>query len=149
MTFKTKYKIADIQDPLVKALQDYAGLKAICPMIDAYGGEIDLLLENLKTYTGPVPATYVFYAGSVFGGGSGTYDETPTFTIVTVAKDLRGGSALQGAAYAIIEQQKEAVINNNLGLDIEPFRPVKVEATMITNMFSVYSFDIQTFFSMD
>jgi phage gp37-like protein len=150
MAFIPRYTISQIQTPLLQALQGHAGLAAICKHIAVYSGEVDTLVEKLKQYVGPVPATFVFYAGSQFDTeGSRSYSETQTWTLVTLAKNLSGIDALQGSAYAIIEQQKQAVINNDLGLDIEPFKPLRIEPLLITREFAVYSFEIETFFSLD
>lgn len=143
------YKIEDIEDAIVNALKA-SPLAAIAKTIDSYHGEIDTIIDQVKQLTMPMPAVYVLYAGSVFTEPANrSYDDEQTFTIIFIAKDLRGNEKLRAAIYPMIEAGKTALIDNNLNLNIEPLHPLRVEATFVTRAFSIYSFDIKTSFSID
>lgn len=143
------YKIEDIEDAIVNALKA-SPLAAIVKTIDSYHGEIDTIIEQVKQLTIPLPAVYVLYAGSDFPETANlSFDDNLTFTVVSIAKDLRGKEKLRAAIYPILDTLKETLIGNNLNLNIEPLKPKRIEATLVTRLFSIYSFDIETSFSMD
>ena len=62
--------------------------------------------------------------GDCFGGSNydevanRSYDEEMAFTVIAIAKDLRGDAKLQAAMYPILEELKATLIDNNLELDI-------------------------------
>lgn len=143
------YTIQNIEDAIVNAFKA-SPLNALCKTIDSYHGEIDDLVAKIGQLTVPLPAVYVIYSGSVFNESANrSFDDEMTFTTVFIAKDLRGNEKLKAAIYPMIEAGKTALIDNNLNLDIEPFHPIRIEATLITKAFSIYSMDAKTSFSMD
>jgi phage gp37-like protein len=143
------YSIADIEDAIVKALQD-SDLADIAKTIDSYHGEIDDLVAEVKRLTVPIPAVFVLYAGSSFDEAANrSFDDEQTFTVVCVAKSLRSRAALREGMYDLLEAVKTALIDENLDLDIEPLHPVSIEASMVTKELSVYAFHIKTSFSLD
>jgi phage gp37-like protein len=143
------YAIETIEDAILAALEA-STLATTCKTIDTYHGEIDDLVKELKQLIIPLPATFVLYAGSRFTEPANrSYDDEQYYTIVCIAKDLRGRESLRTGIYDILEIIKATLIDSNLGLDIEPLHPVTIEATMITQQFSLYSFDIKTSFSLD
>lgn len=143
------YTIEDIEDAIVNELKA-SSLNALCKTIESYHGEIDTIIEQVKQLTIPMPTVYVLYTGSDFPETANlSFDDNQTFTIVSIAKDLRGNENLRAAIYPILDALKDALIGNNLNLDIEPLKPKRIEATMVTRLFSIYSFDIETSFSMD
>jgi len=143
------YTIAEIEDAIVAALKA-SPLQDICRTIDAYHGEIDDLAGEVKQLLVQMPAVFVLYAGSRFGETANrSFDDEMTFTCVAVAKDLRGRAHLRAGIYEILEALKAALIDQDLGLDIEPLHPIGIEATMVTRAVSIYSFDIRTGFSLD
>ncbi len=69
----------------------------------------------------------------------GSYDLTLEFTIFVVA---RGGSAKQRAAngvYEILAGVREALWNQDLGLDLQPLNLIKEEPLLNNQEFSVYA----------
>lgn len=143
------YTITQIEDAIVDKLKASSALSAICKSIASYHAEIDDIVSIASQLTIQLPAVYVLYAGSTFTESANrSYDDEMTFTVVIVAKDLRGDQKLKASIYQILEEVKTILIDNNLDLDIEPIHPVRVEATIITKLFSIYSFDIKTSHSL-
>ncbi|GJQ23575.1 hypothetical protein BIY37_04785 [Candidatus Brocadia sapporoensis] len=142
------YSIAQIEDSIVVYLQSFAPLSSVCKTISSYHGEIDDLVSQASQLIIRLPAIYVLYGGSNFDETANrSYDEEASFTVIVIAKDLRGNDKLRAAIYPILEDVKTRLTDNDLGMDIEPLHPVRIEPTLITRAFSIYSFDIQTSFS--
>ena len=51
--------------------------------------------------------------------------------------------------YDLLEQIKAALIDNNLGLDIEPLHPLRIEAALVAKDLSIYGLDFKTVISLD
>ena len=143
------YTISQIHDAIVAELAGSATLDALCETISSYHGEIDDLVSQVAQLTVPIPAVYVLYGGSNYDEvANRSYDEEMAFTVIAIAKDLRGDAKLQAAMYPILEELKATLIDNNLELDIEPIHPIRIEPTLITKLFSIYIFDVKTSFSL-
>lgn len=143
------YTITQIEDAIVTNLQGSAQLSALCKTIESYHGEIDDLVSQASQLIMPLPAVYVLYGGSVYDETANrSYDDEMDFTVIAIAKDLRGDQKLKAAMYPILEEVKTVLIDNDLDLDIEPIHPVRIEPTLITKLFSIYSFDIKTSLSL-
>jgi len=142
------YKIADIEDKIVDALK--SALTGICDTVESYHGEIDDLVSDIQKLSVKLPATFVLYAGSKFSEPANrSYDEEQAYTIIFIAKNLRGNKNLRAAIYPMIDAGKNALKDNNLGLDIKPLHPLRVAALLILKTYSVYGLDVKTSFSID
>lgn len=143
------YTIADVEDAIVLALQG-SDLADTCQTIASYHGELEDLVKAALSLTAPIPSVYVLYAGSKFSEVVNRgYDDEQAFTIVAIAKNLRGGEDLKSSIYGMLELFKATLIDNDLSLDIEPLHPVAIEAVAVTKIFSIYAFDIKTSFAYD
>lgn len=143
------YTITQIEDAIVAKIQASAVLTALNATIASYHGEIDDLVKQAAQLTIKLPAIYAFYGGSAFDESANrSFDDEMNFTVIAIAKDLRGDAKLKAAMYPILEELKTVLIDNNLDLDIEPLHPIRIERTLITKLFSIYSFDIKTSFSL-
>lgn len=143
------YTIAQIEDAIVSKLNASVALKNLCNVIASYHGEIDALTSQASQLIIPLPAVFVIYGGSNYDETANrSYTDELTFTVIVIAKDLRGNQQLKAAMYPILEEVETALIDNDLGLDIEPIHPVRIEPTLITKLFSIYSFDIRTSLSL-
>lgn len=141
------YTIQEIEDAIINDLRSSPNLSIMCKTIAPYHGEIDNLVSLTSQLIIPLPAVYVIYGGSVYDESANrSYDDEMSFTIIVIAKDLRGDQKLKAAMYPILEELKAVLIDNDLNLDIEPIHPIRIEPTLITKMFSIYSFDIKTSF---
>ncbi len=139
------YTIKQIEDRIVEVLRD--GLSA-ARTVAAYHGEISNITEDFKKFLKPLPAVYVLYSGSKFNETANrSYDEEVTYTIVVIAGNLRAPEKHMEIAYQILEEIKGILIGKNLGLDIEPLQPLAIEALIVTDIFSIYAFDLETSFS--
>lgn len=143
------YTIADIEDAILTVLQA-SDLADIARTIDSYHGEIDELVREVRSLTVPLPAVFVLYAGSVFDEAANrSFDDEQAFTVVAVARSLRSRAELRDGMYDLLEQIKAALIDNNLGLDIEPLHPLRIEAALVAKDLSVYGLDFKTVISLD
>ncbi len=140
------YSIEDIEDAIIQVLKTSLG--NMCPTIEPYHGEIDDIVSRAGQLIAPLPAIYIIYNSSNFEEiANRSYDENMIFSIIVIAKDLRGNNKLRAAIYPIIEIIKDTLIDNDLNLDIQPMHPVRIEAVAITKVISIYTFDVQTSFS--
>jgi len=139
--------VKEIEDAIIATLTASA-LGGICKSIKPYQCEIDVLLQELKRLTISLPASLVLYDGSKFTlAGTGVHLEDIAYSIVFVAKSLRGRDALRLGVYEMLELGKDVLENSNLGLDdIKPVRLIAVEPALITQEFSVYILGISTGF---
>ncbi len=143
------YSIMEIEDAIVTALKASA-LSGICKVIDSYHGEMDDLSGEVQQLLIQLPAVFVLYAGSRFSEvANRSFDDEITFSVMAIAKDLRGRTKLRAGMYEILETIKDTLRNNDLGLNIEPLHPLSVAAIAVTRMFSVYGFDVKTTISLD
>lgn len=143
------YAITQIEDAIVAKLQASGVLTALNATIASYHGEIDDLVKQAGQLTVKLPAIYVLYGGSNFDESANrSYDDEMSFTVIVIAKDLRGDAKLKAAIHPILEELKTVLIDNNLDLDIEPLHPLRIEPSLITKLFSIYSFDFKTSFSL-
>jgi len=143
--------IKDVEDAIVKDLQELEDLADVCKNIQSYGGELEALLNQVAQLTVSMPAVYILYAGSDFSrpGGTGSYDDIMSFSAAVIAKNLRGRDSLRVGIYEILEILKTELVGNDLGIDIEPFEPESIRPVMMTDKFSVYVFTVKTNVSMD
>lgn len=143
------YTITQIEDAIVAELKASNVLTALNATIASYHGEIDDLIKLAGQLTIKLPAIYALYGGSSFDESANrSFDDEMHFTIVAIAKDLRGDDKLKAAMYPILEEIKAILIDNNIDLNIEPLHPLRIEPSLITKLFSIYSFDLKTSFSL-
>ncbi len=144
------YTISQIETAIVSALKASPTLSAACKTIASYHGELDALVSQAEQLIIQMPSIYVLYSGSVLSEiANRSYDEEASFTAVVIAKDLRGDQNLKNAMYPILEEIKNTLIDKTFNLDIEPMKPDRIEATLITKLLSIYSFDFKSSFSRD
>jgi phage gp37-like protein len=128
-------------------------LNSLCRVIDSYGGAVDDIIDEASKgslITAQLPAIYVLYIGSTFPEmlTTSSYDDNQTYTLVTIAKDLRGRKKMREGISPLLELEKEVLIHNDLGLQIEPLFPVSIAPIFLTKTVFMYGFDVRTFFSV-
>jgi phage gp37-like protein len=144
------YSVEDIEDEIIVKLKDSDLLLAACPTIETYGGQLDSLTEEIPALSIDLPAVLILYSGSKFSEPANrSFDEEPAFSAVIIGKNLRGPADLRTGAYEILDLVRSVLIDNNLGLDIEPIHPLSVEAIWISREMAVYGFDFKTSQSLD
>ena len=142
------YTIAEIEDKIVETLK--ASLSPICKNIGGYYGELEDLVADVTKLTVNTPAIFVLYAGSTFEESANrSYDEDQTFAIIFVAKNLQGQKNLRDTIYPIIDAGKKCLMDNNMGLDIEPLHPQRIDPLVISKIYSIYGMDFKTSFSLN
>ena len=143
------YAIEDIEDAIVKALAE-SDLAETCSTIDHYSGSIDDLVEEMKRKPAQKPAVFVLYTGSRFSQPANrSYDDEQTYSVIAIVRDHRGADARRSGIYAVLEIIKAALIDNDLGMDIEPLDPLGIELVEIAERVSIYAFSCKTSFSID
>jgi phage gp37-like protein len=141
------YTIDQIQSAILTWVKA-SGLAAVCKTMDHYAGQIDDLIAEVAALTINYPACFVMYQGSGFTAeGSDNYLDAQTFSLLLVAKDLRGGNDLQASMYSMIEAAK-AIRDQTFGLDIAPLTLIRAQAIKVTKTFSIYRVDVKTMFEM-
>ncbi len=144
------YTITEIENAIVKELQDDTTVVALAKTIAAYSGGVPDLLEEIDKLIAPFPAVWVVYGGSYFSEvANRSFDDQMTIMLLTAAKDLRGRESAAAGVFDILERLKTVLINNNLNLNIEPLHPVSIEPVAVTSRMAVYGFTLKTSFSMD
>ena len=143
------YTITQIEDAIVAKLQASAVLTALNATIASYHGEIDDLVKQAKQLTVKLPAIYTLYGGSNFDESANrSFDDEMSFTVIVIAKDLRGDAKLEAAMYPILEEIKTVLIDNDLGLNIEPLHPIGIDSLLVTKMFSIFAVEFKTLISL-
>jgi phage gp37-like protein len=145
------YTIDEVWDAIITALKG-SELDNLC-LIDSYGGAVDDIIEEASKgslITAQLPAIYVLYGGSRFPEKltTSSYDDYQTYTIVTIAKDLRGRKKMRVGISPLLELEKEVLIHNDLDLQIEPFIPVSILPIWISKTIFIFGFDLTTFFDI-
>ena len=115
--------------------------------IETYAGQLEADIEKLPIQ---FPAIYTVYAGSQLDWVDGpTYNEICSFSIIVLAKNLRGKEALRKDAqscYQMIQDVLAAVANKNFSLDIEKMKPVSVSLLFVSGIAAAYTIEFQTNF---
>ncbi len=134
------HTIAEIENAMLTSLKASA-LKDVCKKIDAYKGELSLLLNDIQDFLVPEPSLYTLYLGSEYEHGQGI--ETQAYALVLVAKKL-------SEVYDLKEKTHTATYNQDFGLgNLLPFKPTKVAMLLATPDHTAYSFNIETSFPID
>jgi len=142
------YTITEIEDAIVNALKA-SDMAAYCKKIDSYQVEAGDLEEQIRIFAGQLPCALIVYSGSpeFIYSLSGVQDMPMTFSILLCAQSLRGkGEARRGnvGTYQMIDDLRKILTNNQIGLNIDPLLPTKVEAEINTKNFSAYSMEFKT-----
>lgn len=142
------YSIEDIEDAIVQALAA-SDLEDTCGTIDHFSGSIDDLVEEMKKKPAQKPAVFVLYTGSMFHQPANrSYDDEQNYSVIAIVRDHRGGDARRSGIYAVLEIVKATLIDNDLGMDIEPLEPLGIELVEIAERVSIYAFSCKTRFSL-
>jgi phage gp37-like protein len=147
------YSIDEVWDAVIAALKG-SDLDDLCAVIDSYGGVVDDIVEEASKgslITAQLPAIYVLYGGSRFPEKltASSYDDQQTYSAITIAKDLRGRKEMRAGMSPLLELEKEVLIHNDLGLEIEPLIPVSILPIWISKTVFIFGFDLMTFFSIE
>ena len=142
------YTITEIEDAIINTLKA-SDMAAYCKKIDSYQIEATDLEEQIRIFAGQLPCALIVYSGTpeFIYSLSGVQDMPMTFSILLCAQSLRGkGEARRGnvGTYQMIDDLRKILTNNNVGLNIDPLLPTKVEAEINTKSFSAYSMEFKT-----
>lgn len=132
------YSWATLEDAVVAALR--TELSPQVPTLETYQGNwpVDLQRETWR-----FPAVLVMLRqtrGAQVALRS--YEMTLEFTILVIARQLRGEAArrrAEGGVYQILEGVRKALWYQDLGLELSPFDLLKEEPLLNDQEFSVYA----------
>ena len=106
------YTIEEIWDAIIAALVGSA-LNDECKVIESYSGVVDDIVEEAgggSLITVQVPAIYVLYGGSRFPEEkltTSSYDDRQTYTVITIAKDLRGRAKMRAGIAPLLARDHD------------------------------------------
>lgn len=139
------YTIGQIEDAILERLQDQLTYLKTCDSLGEY------LRDTVEDITIRFPATYVVYEGGIFSHEmSGVQDREMTFSVIAMAKNLRGdrearhGKGAEKGAYEMIEDARAALTNYACGLDIDPLLPTDEESIEGTDQMAAYGIRFKT-----
>jgi phage gp37-like protein len=136
---------------------DYTALEDA--VLAALQGQLGTTVNTLESYQGNwrtdlqdqgwrLPAVLVLLAGARSEVATlGSYDLTVDLTVLVVVKQLRGQAAGRreaGGAYQILAAIRQALWQQDLGLDILPLALVKEEPLLNNREFTVYAAHYRT-----
>lgn len=138
------YSKTEIEDAIIATLsplhQDQGGdVKKIA----GYQGELDE--DNLTQFIIQFPAILVAYVGSTYKEDSFPYMiEEITYSILINGRNMRGNEAarkgiLSAGTYSIMQQVRDKLQGERLGLDIRPAQILRETALINTRSVSIYS----------
>lgn len=146
------YEIEDIQGGILAALRAYAGMPAEVRTIEAYHGEIPDIIDDVVKgdLDFDLNAVLVCYAGSKFTEDANlSFTDEQLFAVTCISENLRSREEVQTNMLAMLKVLKTCLIAEDLDLNIEPLKPVSIALEHATKTVSIYSFLIETSFSMD
>jgi phage gp37-like protein len=131
------YRLGDLEDALLNRIREQLPYLA---EVDSYQGQID---EDLQIRGVRFPAVLALLADQAGDRLSKTTTGlTPTFRLLVCCHNLRGEKASRrenDGAYQILDDLKDALIGQKLGLNIDAISFVKEESTLIRQDNVVYS----------
>ena len=147
------YEIEDIEDGILAALRAYAQMPAEVRTIDSYQGNIEDLIKDLQSGVLPsnldLSAILVCYAGSNFKEDANrSYTDEQYYAIACISENLRGKADVKAGMYQILSAVKKSLIDNNLGLDIEPLKPVDIDLKLALSNVSIFNVVFKTSYSI-
>jgi phage gp37-like protein len=142
------YTIIEIENAIINKLKS-SNMGDYCKKIDSYQIEAGDIEEQIRIFAGQLPCALIVYAGTpeFIHSMSGVQDMPMTFSILLCAQSLRGkGEARRGhvGTYQMIDDLRKILTNNQVGLNIDPLIPTKVEPEINTKNFSAYSMEFKT-----
>ncbi len=135
--------LSTVEDAVVKALQTQLGAQV--QTLETYQGDWS---ADLKRKSWRLPAVLVKLRQSrALQVTAGSYDLTLDFIILVVVRQLRGeadGRRQPDGAYELLVQIRQALCNQDLGLDLLPFSLVREEPLLNTPENVVFAAHYQT-----
>ena len=139
----TDYTWNTLEDAVLAALTTQLG--SWVKTLTTYQGN---LLSDLKKEAWRLPAVLVMLRQSRGDQvTTGSFDLRLDFTVLVVARQLRGeaaGRRDEGGVYEILEGVRQALWNQDLGLEVLPFFLVQEEPLLTTREFTVYAAHYRT-----
>jgi len=127
-----------VEDAVVAALQERLG--SLVKTVRTYQGE---WRTDLKQETWRLPAALVMLTGSrAEQVGLSSYDLTLDLEVLLVVRQLRGeeaGRREAGGAYDLLEEVRQALWHQDLGLSLTPWALVWEEPLLSDGEFTVYA----------
>ncbi len=136
-------KITDVENGILTLLNTSTYLTSTCRTIARYHGEISTLGNQVGQVIAGLPACYVAYTGSDFSKmGITSYDESMQFSVVVIAKHMRGNDKVADIMYPLLDEIKSIMLSS-------VYTIVRIDsifqaggATPNSDIFSVYTVDL-------
>lgn len=106
-------KIKDVESNILSLLNASTYLNTTCKTIARYHGEVSVLATQAGQLIAHLPACYVAYTGSDFSKiGLTSYDEAMQFSIITIAKHMRGNDKVADIMYPLLDEIKSVMLSS-------------------------------------
>lgn len=116
-------------------------------VVETYAGQLEADIEALPT---AFPAVLVVFKDSTYQWVDGrSFNNVPVFSVLVVAKDLRGPKDLRTGEYGCYRMIKDvlaALAGQTLGLDMWPMQPQRASLIFISKTMAAYGIDFSTNF---
>ncbi len=138
------YSKTEIEDAIIAALMPlHQSQGGDVKKIAGYQGELDE--DNLTQFIIQFPAILVAYSGSNYTVDAFPYMvEEMTYSILINSRNMRGNEAARKGAlstgtYSLMQQVRDKLHGDRLGLDIRPAQILREAALVNTKSVSIYS----------
>lgn len=138
------YGLGELEDALLERIRQELPYLQHC---DSYAGEAKVVQDELIITGVNFPAVLVMMqeeAGEPQSKSS--YEMRPTFRLLVCARNLRGQRAARRepfGAYQILDDLKKTLIDQKLGLNIEPVKYLKTQSISISQEQVIYAVEYQ------
>jgi phage gp37-like protein len=139
------YTISEVEDAIIERIGSQVTYLKTCDSLASY------LLDTAEDLTIRFPATYAVYGpGRYSHAVSGVQDREMEFSVIVMAKNLRGdraarhGKGSEKGVYEMLEDVRAALTNQACGLDIDPLLPIDEEPLEGSEEMAAYAIRFRT-----
>jgi phage gp37-like protein len=139
------YTITQIEDAMITRLESQMSYLRTCEPLAEY------LKTEISDKTLLFPAAYVCYVGGTYHNRTGgTQDREMIFAVVVMARSFRNeeaarhGQGTEKGVYDLLEDARDALSGQTLGLSIAELQPIDEDAIEGTETEAVYQIRFRT-----
>lgn len=135
--------VAEIEALLIQTIRD--GLPEV-ETVARYAGQLEQEIDEMPFGSS---AVFCLYDGSgLERADNQMLFESAAFSTVAACRNLSGRGDAQVDAYTVLQQLRELLTNQRLGLEIEPLTPTRVELVFVSGALCVYGIRWETTFEV-